>query len=84
MKTQIDKSNIKIRTKPYKKPKKNHTIKLLKNFWLNFWYYWTYPDFDIVFGGDFYGYRSFRWQRLINILIFITIILSTIIILKYR
>jgi len=45
---------------------------VIKSVWEDFWYEWHYPQ-HIRFGGGPQGYRTFRKQRLFNIIIMLII-----------
>lgn len=45
------------------------------NNWDDFWYEWHYPE-HIRYGGGPQGYKTFRWQRLYNIFVFIFVLVA--------
>ena len=45
------------------------------HFWNDFWYEWHYPE-HIRYGGGPQGYKTFRSQRLYNILILIIVLIA--------
>ena len=48
--------------------KKRTKFATLKRIWDDFWYEWHYPK-HIRYGGGPQGYRTFRKQRLFNVII---------------
>jgi len=53
----------------------------MREIWENFWWKWHYST-RILYGPGKQGWKTFRWQRLINIILIVAIILLFIVILK--
>ncbi len=48
----------------------------MRRFWQDFWYKDNYDWSNVSYGGSPRGSRTFRWQRLYNILVLIIILIS--------